>query len=783
MLNQSVRWVRNISAALACGMLLASAGTVRAQANPPAPKPAPAPLEIATPAPLALGALYSLDQFAPKLNNPVQAEVAFAAASKQIIEKGGGVLLIPADAPAGWMPRNVTQEQIRIPEAPAPATNWKTGPGVTVIDMRGGTVRILPPQGTGLTLSRTLDLPPGQSLPHWDYFPLIELRNAVAHGSTSYRDQITEDVKAGPDARVYVNTIRGIFPGMFVNCESYGPGGVQRLYVKTLGYDKDKRAWYFTADFTNDVRKGTYLSNKNHVNIAKMTTFSHSENQTFDLSILRNHYSQGDNYLFDARFKYMGDVHSTAGDENGVCFAGFVESLNNNFRGEVESWNASTGELVFKAGRNADTLGSGRPVINHNPKKWITAGSVIIVRPASWTDYEDPHAKNPVYQGKTYPTTLATGKTGDKWLQMGGLIRFSADAPIDETVVGRYFAVNEDGEYLPETKGADAVRRWYLIDSVTKNPDGTKDIKIIRHWWGAKPAGSPTLYKPESYSSDGNIKPLKYVIAPGANAYDVSDGIDSRLAGIIGGRRMLRLAPSPVAGTSADFEPGDRIEQAVGPDPFRPIPFRSWIFENVPGAFPAPVFDVSNGGIMRNAVLAVRGGTGKLDEDLPKRYDRSPHWNDVIRVESTANVGINFMGDTREAAIQFNQKNGHPHAIKWKYGNGAKEASLIVSPADGTMKFDGNGMAVGGGFTRMGGLSGTETQARNLRGVAVTVPPGATEIAVKFQHQEADAQFAVFVETSWITARGIVSQSPEGFTVQFEKPAPAKSTLHWIVVR
>ena len=45
--------------------------------------------------------------------------------------------------------------------------------------------------------------------------------------------------------------------------------------------------------------------------------------------------------------------------------------------------------------------------------------------------------------------------------------------------------------------------------------DGTKDIKIERHWWGSKEAGSPTLYRDDSYSTDAALKPLKYIIAPG----------------------------------------------------------------------------------------------------------------------------------------------------------------------------------------------------------------------------------------------------------------------------
>jgi hypothetical protein len=38
----------------------------------------------------------------------------------------------------------------------------------------------------------------------------------------------------------------------------------------------------------------------------------------------------------------------------------------------------------------------------------------------------------------------------------------------------------------------------------------------------------------------------------------------------------------------------DEREQAIGPDPFRPAAFRSWLFEKVPGVFPAAVFDIAS---------------------------------------------------------------------------------------------------------------------------------------------------------------------------------------------
>lgn len=718
------------------------------------------------------GPVYHLEQFGP-VGSRAAADAAFQKASKDIIAAGGGVLLIPGDAAADWQPRNNTQEQVRTPPAPAPAKNWRNGVGVTVVDMRGGTLKIKPPQATGIQIERTLDLPEGQSLSFWNYFPMLELRNTVLHGSTSYREWLQEEVKAGPDRRFYISTIRGVFPGMFMSGGEYGV--VQRLYVKSLGYDAAKKMWYFVADAEADMPKGAMLGNKNHVNVLDMQTTSHNENQTFDVRMWRYNYSQGDNYLFDARFKYMGDVHSTAGDENGVLYAAFVEPLTDIFRGLVEKWDAASGELIFK-NSEGKTLGSGRPIINMNPVKWITKGTAAIVAPASATD-TNPLMANPVYQGKTYPTSVDKNNLGIPSLRMGGLIRLSAEAPVTEEAVGRYFAVDEDGEYVPKTK---QVRRWYLIDSVTKNADGTKDLRIIRHWWGAKSAGSPTLYKPENYSADGHEKPLRYIIAPGVNAYDVSDGVGAS-------KHLIRLSPSPFVGSPADFAPGDAIEQAIGPDPFKPTLFRGWMWDDVPGAFPSAAFDIANNGsVMRDSLFWVHGNSsGNIDTDRTNHYDRNPPWNKLFSFESTCNVGFAFKADTAEAALLFYQPNGHAQPIKWQYsplpGLPTMQASLTVSPVSGEMAFSGG--ARFGGSLGAAGLSGEAMPARNLRGKDIPVKAGETRLTVTFPNEEADASYAVFIEQSWLSNRAIIKKEAKGFTVEFEKPAPAEARLDWFLVR
>ena len=717
-------------------------------------------------APAGLGPVYSLDQFG-SVATPAEAERSFQKASEDIVAAGGGVLVIPAQTPRNWRAKNNTQGIWRTPPPPAPARRWGAGLGVTVIDARGGTVKVEPPQATGLEINRTLNMQGGQSLPFWGAYPIVSMRNTILNGSCSYRDQLRENVEAGKDRRFYVKTIRGIFPGMFMS-GSYG--NVQRLYVKSLGYDKEKQSWYFVADTDAEVSKNDLLGNKNHVNILKMDTYSHNENQTFDVMLWRHNYSQGDNYLIDARFKYMGDVHSTGGDENGVIYGAFVQSLTGIFRSQVEEWNPETGELKYGASNNlGKTLGTGRPLINLNKAKWITGGTVMIVRPASWTDYS-PNQDDPTFHGKTYPTTLKPGKG----LDMGGLIRFSADAPVTDEAVGRYFAVDEKGELVPN-----GPRRWYLIDSVTKNPDGTKDLRIIRHWWGAKSAGAPTLYKSENYSSDGHERPLKYVIAPGANVYDVSQGVNHP-------KRIVKIVPTSFTGTEVDFAPGDPIEQAIGPDPFRPTPFRSWLFESVPGAFPAAVFDIANRGVMRDSVMNVRGGSGSIERDRERHYDRNPPYNAFLKFDAACNTGITFGGDTADAAILFAQPNNRSQPIKWRYGaeenTTPKVASLTVAADSGDFNFEGGSLRTNGSVIASG-LSADGEPARNLRGKNVMVKAGETTIAVAFRVEEADEDYAVFVEQNWITNRAVVKKEARGFAVRFEKPAPEGGRLDWMIVR
>src|SRR5690606_26445585 len=102
------------------------------------------------------------------------------------------------------------------------------------------------------------------------------------------------------------------------------------------------------------------------------------------------------------------------------------------------------------------------------------------------------------YEGKSYPSEIRRAPHSNGMsLYFGGLIRGDKDCPWDKSLIGWFFAVEHENEYVAERttryyKTKDRLRRWYEIADVIVNEDGTKDLKIMRYWWGARPAGSPT---------------------------------------------------------------------------------------------------------------------------------------------------------------------------------------------------------------------------------------------------------------------------------------------------
>jgi hypothetical protein len=697
------------------------------------------------------------------------------------LRKSGGILELSAVEWKALQGKLAALQGLnRTPAPPAETKRWADGPGVTILAHDGKSVVVQVPPLSGLRLERPVRLADGDSLPHWSTNPALTLDSQIVYGSCSYLDWLQAPVAKGPDRRFYVATVRGLHPGQFLNLHG-GPGyggGVTRGLIKSLGYDAEKQQPYFVADTDIDHVAGAILHNKSNTSLLHLLQTSNNDNQTYDVKVIRNQYAHGDTYIYYCDFNYMSNIHSAAGDENGNCYAAFMRSKEDNFQGKVESMDWNAARLVFdNSARNIGTLGDSRPLINLNPKKQLSAGKVFIVSGRS--EFDLPDSAVTVFQGKNYASGSRTNPvTNVKEKDFGGLIRGDAECPWSADVVGRYFALTDAAERTP--KGS---LRWYLITHFKANADGTKDLEIQRFWWGAKDAGGPTLYRPENYTWDRHLRPLSYAIAPGAYVNDVSRALPG---GDRGGQRTLGLAPNSTANTPFDFEKGDPVEQAIGPDPFKPEAFRCWMWEDVPGQYPAAVFDVANhGATSRYSVLSVAGGPSNLD-DVSKRHEPKPAWDNIMVVKTAATVGLNFAADVAHAALFFQQPN-REQAIKWNYGHAdgapAKQAALTVSRATGELDFAGNGVRTNGPVTAVSGLSGSATPAKNLRGKGVRVTAGATSVKVAFSNPEADADYAVFIEQSWLANRAVSEKTPQGFTLTFDKAAPENATLDWMLVR
>jgi hypothetical protein len=63
------------------------------------------------------------------------------------------------------------------------------------------------------------------------------------------------------------------------------------------------------------------------------------------------------------------------------------------------------------------------------------------------------------------------------------------------------------------------------------------------------------------------------------------------------------------------------------------------------------------------------------------------------------------------------------------------------------------------------------------------VKAGQTTVQIRFDHLEADGDYAVFVEQTWLSNRAIAEKTAGGFTVKFSEAAPAAGKLDWMLVR
>ncbi|MHC4403853.1 MAG: hypothetical protein ACYTG0_29705, partial [Planctomycetota bacterium] len=418
-------------------------------------------------------AVYPLSDFGP-LDSPANTQATFEKAVHDLRDSDGGMLIVPASA---WRTVKTVALQglVREPAPPAETKRWRHGAGVTVLVVDAQQAILAVPPLSGARIQRHLRLDEGDSLPHWGTHPMLTLDSRITYGSSSYLDWLQEPVGKGASRKFYVPSVRGLWPGQFLNLHG-GPGyggGVTRVVVKSLGWDAQRSMHYLVADSNLDHTAGAILHNKSNTGLLHMLQTSNANNQTYDVKVIRNQYAHGDTYVYYCDFNYMSNVHSAAGDENGNCYGAFIRSLDNNFQGVVEAFDAETGRLTFRPGaRNVQTLGDSRPLVSRNPDKAVTEGKVLIVPAECYWEPGDAGPSTCQFEGKSYPTRLVKNpRTGVSELSMGGLIRADNDCPWTADIVGRFFAVDEPSERTPKGN-----LRWYQIRSFRQNDDGTKEI-------------------------------------------------------------------------------------------------------------------------------------------------------------------------------------------------------------------------------------------------------------------------------------------------------------------
>jgi hypothetical protein len=713
---------------------------------------------------------HLLGEYGPYAN-PREAYATLEKALAALTAEGGGLLVIPADAPAHFYPRNRVQAAFN-------------APAVTIEDSRGGIERSYVPPVGGLVShgtgggARIIERDVSVNLPWQGVYSTEYIATRIAGGASSYMNTLTRPVTKGERARFHVESHRGLFVGQTVRItgEARGySGDGEWTTIAELGVDGTEP--FFVADAKYDHPSEALVYNKNVVNGLTVHDVSNADNQSMTLLVDKTMYGAGDTFVVGAALRYQGNVMSAAGDEGGLCYGADIVQEPVTFRGAVESWSPATGALVYKPGATApQTLAMSRPIINLNPAKWHTAGKVVVVPPGH--KYLREEAAN-----LNSPLLVSAGEVG--W---------------DASLIGRFIAIDEPTERYAADEtlsygyaGAPGVvmHRWWHITALEQRPDGRWNLYVERTMWWTNRRAGPSLMRWANYSTGTTqVRELAYIIAPGAWASDVRHGVTGDTPGNVGAAnagdpRRLLLAPTPQRGTAVDFAPDDPILQPLGPDPWLPTGFRVRHHQGYPGHMAGASFDAANlGKVQVGTALGVWGPGGTLEEVLAQQKDGQPSFGSAVTVFATTSTGFVLRGAVRDAAIDLWQYDGNLKPLRWLMPAGVPTARFYARPTDGAFVLEGRGLELNHqGTTLHAGISATATPARNLRGIQVPVPAGATTLDIVFVQPEADAAYSLTVQPNWFTLDRVATRTATGFTVEFQTAAPAGATLDWQLLR
>lgn len=693
------------------------------------------------------------------VSSPQGAEAAFNAAIADLTARGGGMLLVPGDTSPTFRPHLSTD-------------------GVSLVDARAGQMRVLvgerarcwskvsgAPEGS-VVLEGTL------SEPRYRYgsqSPLA-VQQVNVHGGNSARCRLLEDVAPGPAARWYPNDPESIYVGQ----ELYSEGAGDWIRVSGLGWDAASRRMYFEADCPAPAAAGTVIGHKSDLGALALHVRDQCRNQGHGVSVTKRHYADGDTFPYVGLLYYQGNIASCEGDEGGHVFAADIFHDLQNFRATVDRWEPETRALWFKDARRGYALAEGRPLINLNPARHLTQGRVRVYISYTYDQLvnHQPDGQTPVGG----PNGVVLG-VGTSW---------------GPEIVGRYLAIDDPSEMLdPATLPSHVViqadaplYRWMRIIHFAIDPNNGNQLLWIQHCNGGSFPAAPRLVHNKNYFNYGGPE-LAYRIAPGASVADLRGGWTEDGHPNQG---FVLLTPGSDETSAQSWQPGDPIEQAIGPQPHNPTAFRARHFNNLPSIFTDSSFYSSNhGSVTVGAGLFING-----HDTLAASAARFPRggvdYEHAVLIRATTESSICIHGEARTGnALQLEQVAGDRKWIAW--GSSTDYARIGYDPREDAFNFarrDGGGFSVhfgGAQLRRVAGISATSTPTGNLRGILVPVPAGATELEVSLPMPEPDRAYAVTVTPSWPVAVGVSARGTAGFTVCFGGAAPDGATLDWVLVR
>jgi hypothetical protein len=551
---------------------------------------------------------------------------------------------------------------------------------------------------------------------------------------------------------------------------------------------------------------------------------------------------------------YQGNIMSALGDEGGVAYTAEIIHDLRIFRGTVEAFDPAKGELTYRKvvangeqkPLNTERIGSCRPIINLNQQKWHLhgrkGGKVRIYISNTYCTTNCNKDDTEKYQCKEFkpdsqdPLPFNKEKCDllenkyHKSIIQGVIERVpdkDHDYPINdpryktdpdrwtEDVVGRYFAVNESSEYIdpggenlpiaPEKR----LYRWYRIVKLIPELQ-LLFVEVVR--WGVE-IGAPHLVDLYNYFNNSKLdnnkyvrKELKYIIAPGAVVSDVSKGVNENDNNF--GERKLILQPNGdfKENSQYKFEPGDEIEQAIGPSPWNPSGFRVRHFNNFPSLKEDASFVSENRGTSPVRYgLSFGGGSGIFTTDLDNQYRRGGvAYKTGIMFLAVMEEGIRFKGEIKpyDSNSQFLGV-GTPDAglaivleqtpkkkvIGWTTKNDKIYATIGFDPDKenyylrGAKAIEVENASLN--FVR--GLSATEKSANNLCEVNVPVEANSKNITITFKTPEIDPEYGIQITPSWLTVCAVTDKTETGFKILFEKSPSAdgreNGKIDWFLAR